>query len=411
MDHIYIFNQESSASQYGIGSYIKHLTYCLKDSTYTISVVTLHTKQKELSVKYLSGIRYIKIPKIHVNIVGYEQVYQESVVYMLVPYISKKDKNIFHLNYENNIYLAKKLKEIFGCPILFTVHYTEWSYYFGGNRKKLNDLIARKESNYKLSGEEKDIDETLCRETSLFHNYCDKIIAISRHSFHDLTSIYKVPKEKIVLINNSLKDQYNPIPASQKLRIKKRLCIAPDDIILLFVGRLHTIKGLKLLINAFKIALKQESKLRLFIVGSGTYNEWLSIAKPAWSRISFTGYLTSKELSQLYSIADIGLIPSIHEEFGLVALEMMMHKLPIIVNNTTGLSEIVENEVTGLIAKKASAKNMAAKIIELTQDLSFRKLIADQGRKKYLKKYSSPLYREKMLRLYKSFYCTSNECL
>ena len=380
------------------------MTYCLKDTKYLLSIITLHTKQKELSVKYLSGVRHIRIPQIYVNIDGYEQVYQESVVYMLIPYISKREKNIFHLNYENNIYLAKKLKEIFGCPILFTLHYTEWSYYFWGDRKKLNNLIVRKDSNCKLSGEEIDITEALCRETSLFHNYCDKIIAISRHSFRDLTSIYKVPKEKIVLINNSLQDQYNPVSFYQKLRIKKRLHIASNEIILLFVGRLHTIKGLKLLINAFKIALKQESKLRLFIVGNGTYDEWLSIAKPVWSKISFTGYLTSKELLQLYSIADIGLIPSIHEEFGLVALEMMMHELPIIVSNTTGLSEIVENMTTGLIARKSSAKDMAKKIIKLTRDLSLRRSIALQGREKYLKIYNSNLYKEKMLRLYKSFY-------
>ena len=206
------------------------------------------------------------------------------------------------------------------------------------------------------------------------------------------------------LINNSLQDQYNPVSFYQKLRIKKRLHIASNEIILLFVGRLHTIKGLKLLINAFKIALKQESKLRLFIVGNGTYDEWLSIAKPVWSKISFTGYLTSKELLQLYSIADIGLIPSIHEEFGLVALEMMMHELPIIVSNTTGLSEIVENMITGLIARKSSARDMAEKIIKLTRDLSLRRSMALQGREKYLKIYNSNLYKEKMLRLYKSFY-------
>ena len=97
MDHIYIFNQESSASRYGIGTYIKHLTYCLKDTKYLLSIITLHTKQKELSVKYLSGVRHIRIPQIYVNIDGYEQVYQESVVYMLIPYISKREKNIFHL--------------------------------------------------------------------------------------------------------------------------------------------------------------------------------------------------------------------------------------------------------------------------------------------------------------------------
>ena len=213
------------------------------------------------------------------------------------------------------------------------------------------------------------------------------------------------------LINNSLQDQYNPVSFYQKLRIKKRLHIASNEIILLFVGRLHTIKGLKLLINAFKIALKQESKLRLFIVGNGTYDEWLSIAKPVWSKISFTGYLTSKELLQLYSIADIGLIPSIHEEFGLVALEMMMHELPIVATATSGLNEVVDESCglkVPLIVSPDSVEIdtslLAQKIVYLLQNPKEAKRLGKNGRKRYLEKYSSEVFGKNMIAFYKSLF-------
>ncbi|WP_297451434.1 glycosyltransferase [uncultured Alistipes sp.] len=107
-------------------------------------------------------------------------------------------------------------------------------------------------------------------------------------------------------------------------------------------------------------------------------------------------------LFKLFTVADIGIIPSLHEEFGLVAIEMMMHKLPIIVNNTTGLSEIVRNRKNGLIARKNSSYDLAMKILELAGNKSLRISIGNEARKTYLSKYNSPLYTEKMFQVYES---------
>lgn len=215
-------------------------------------------------------------------------------------------------------------------------------------------------------------------------------------------NLYKVQKNKIVLINNALKDQYKPTFIKQKKQLRTRLNIAEDEIILVFAGRLHEIKGIGLMLDAFKIALKQESKLRLYIVGNGFYDQWLPKTWTMNSKISFTGYLPRKELFKLFTVADIGIIPSLHEEFGLVAIEMMMHKLPIIVNNTTGLSEIVRNRKNGLIARKNSSYDLAMKILELAGNKSLRISIGNEARKTYLSKYNSPLYTEKMFQVYES---------
>lgn len=68
----------------------------------------------------------------------------------------------------------------------------------------------------------------------------------------------------------------------------------------------------------------------------------------------FTGYVNQRTLSDLYSVADIGVVPSLHEEFGYVAIEMMMHRLPVIVNATTGLAEDCRsrNERTARVSEK-----------------------------------------------------------
>lgn len=61
-----------------------------------------------------------------------------------------------------------------------------------------------------------------------------------------------------------------------------------------------------------------------------------------------TFFYKNKKLFELYSIADIGVLLSIHEEFGYTAIEMPMYKIPHIVNKTTGLAEIVEHQICGL---------------------------------------------------------------
>lgn len=65
-----------------------------------------------------------------------------------------------------------------------------------------------------------------------------------------------------------------------------------------------------------------------------------------WSKIYFTRIISKKILYQLYSIADVGVVPSTYDGFGFVVVEMMMHKLLVVVNNSIGVSEIVNDGVT-----------------------------------------------------------------
>jgi glycosyltransferase involved in cell wall biosynthesis len=107
------------------------------------------------------------------------------------------------------------------------------------------------------------------------------------------------------------------------------------------------LEGINYLITGFKKVLENYPDTRLFIAGDGNFNGLLKESSGFWSKINFTGRLDKETLYDFYQMADMGVVCSLHEEFGLVAIEMMMHALPVIVTKTSGLDEIVEDTLSG----------------------------------------------------------------
>ena len=155
--------------------------------------------------------------------------------------------------------------------------------------------------------------------------------------------------------------------------------------------------------------LETYTNARLLIAGDGSFNRWLKEAKDIWSQIIFTGRIEKEVLYELYHIADIGIMSSLHEEFGFVAIEMMMNQLPVIVSDTGGLSEIVEDGISGLkVPVMNDSKQqvidvdaLSAKMIQLIEHPDFAKILAENARSRFLEKYDLTIFREKMLNLYR----------
>ncbi len=163
-----------------------------------------------------------------------------------------------------------------------------------------------------------------------------------------------------------------------KWQARERLHIANEEMLIVFAGRLEIIKGLEYLQAAFIELLQEDKNLRLVVCGSGNYDYFLKTSAPAWNKITFTGRIAREELYRLYAIADIGVVPSFHEEFGYVALEMLMSGLPVIANKTSGLRDLLGNERFGLyfeIDKKSfsrTVKDLKAKMKLLLYDRTVR---------------------------------------
>jgi glycosyltransferase len=172
----------------------------------------------------------------------------------------------------------------------------------------------------------------------------DIIICLAQYTKNILIEDYFVLPGKIKIIYNGSKDEKIILSEEKKKEMRKNYFFSEDELLILFVGRLDRIKGLDVLIHAFKIVLKTYTHARLIIAGDGEYNTFLKECDDYWSKITFTGRLNKKKLYCFYQIADIGVMPSFHEQCSYVAIEMMMFGIPLVISTSTGLSEMIQEE-------------------------------------------------------------------
>jgi glycosyltransferase involved in cell wall biosynthesis len=182
--------------------------------------------------------------------------------------------------------------------------------------------------------------------------------------------------------------------------------------VIIFAGRLDQVKGLAYFIQASKIVLDQIPNCQIIIAGSGDYHIFMKERGNKWMNIHFSGLLEKKELYELYSIADFGVMPSFHEQCSYVAIEMMMYGLPIIGSTSTGLSEMIDEGVTGLHVPVEEFEDkveidvilLAEKILYLLENESVRKQMSINARRRYETMYTSEIFSQNMLKFYQSLY-------
>ena len=388
---------------YGIGTYIDHLISCLQNENFALTLVFLDAAEKQVKQTHENGYKKLIIPIVNtLNDLELSRYYR-SVVFILKDRLPSNENAIFHLNYMTNRYLAYWINEVLGIKPILTVHYTDWSFSLSGNVNWLRKIVKKKEGN-------KYIQESIANDRILL-TYCSKIICIARHSFNSLLEIHGEKfRNNVALIPNALKDSYTKLSIKKKNTLKEKYHLKSATKIIISAGRLEEVKGIRYILKALKKLVKQYPDIHLFIAGNGNFQKHLLETTGIWTKVSFTGLIDKPQLFELYSIADIGIVGSIHEEFGLVAIEMMMHALPIVASDTSGLSEIFEDNVTALKVPLVKKKEkytpnttvLCEKIQLLINNPVFAAKIGNNARKTFLEKYESEVYKKRMLTFYNS---------
>jgi len=410
--NLYIFNSASGAAVYGIGTYIRELTSTLKDSDINICVLNLISAKLQIRTEVIDGIRHWYFPAIipeqrTIGTAKITELYFRNIVYLLKLHIKDKRELIFHLNYNHSSKLAEELKRAFNCKIVTVVHYLGWCFSLQGNMMRFRELLSKQITDHD-DELEKTFVEIYHEEISLFE-MVDYIICLSTNTKQILHNYYQIQPKKISVIYSGLTD----CPVQSKLMLHKKYNI-PDIPIILFAGRLSGIKGLSYALRAFRIVLNSIPNCHFFIAGDGKFDVYMKECEDIWMHIAWTGLIDREKLFDLYSIADIGVMPSFHEQCSNVAIEMMMHGVPIIASTSTGLREMIVDGITGLhipvieYSDKAEidSAQLAEKIIYLLQHPKKLKNMRINARKRYEQLYSSDVARMNLLNFYNSLYAT-----
>lgn len=205
-----------------------------------------------------------------------------------------------------------------------------------------------------------------------------KIIAISSTTKKSLVHDYGIPPEKIIVIPVGINlDEFKPLDDIKKI---------PSSI--LYVGRLDKRKGVQYLIRALRYVVKGFPMAKLYIIGNGNLRdslEKLARNEKVDDHVTFLGKVPMKDLVKWYNKAEVFVLPSLFEGFGIVVLEAMACGTPVIGTKVAGIVDIIENKKTGILVPPEDEKKLGEEIKRILNSPKMRKKIVYISRR-YLKK-------------------------
>ena len=238
----------------------------------------------------------------------------------------------------------------------------------------------------------------------------DLIITVSEAMKQELVSL-GVRAEKIRVCYHGVDAAlFNPDRADPRrlTALRKRYGYAEDDVIVLFMGRQESVKGIVQLFSAIPDVLAEHPKLKLLVVGKGSLESWaLQEAKSLGCITLVTDFLDDEEKMHHYALADLCVFPSIYEPFGIVALEAAaMGKAAVVgAAGTSGLAEIVKNPAdshpTGVHVNARDPRDIAWGINLALEDLDRLESWGKNARARALEQFTWQKAAERTLAIYK----------
>jgi glycogen(starch) synthase len=208
----------------------------------------------------------------------------------------------------------------------------------------------------------------------------DSVITCSHYMRGHVADIFDIDENRITVIPNGIDPtDLRPVGDLEALR---REFAQPQERLVVLVGRLVYEKGFQLALDALPGVIERVGNVRFLVAGSGTHEHELKAQAQRLGLLehgSFLGWIGDDALHSLYRIADLCVVPSIYEPFGLVALEAMASGCPCIVADTGGLREVVPaGERVGLRFNGGDAAHLGVMIERLLTDDELReRLVAE----------------------------------
>ncbi len=245
----------------------------------------------------------------------------------------------------------------------------------------------------------------------------DKIISVSDPLKYDLIN-KKISKDKITVIENTPDSNHgkNDISESRN-QLRNNIRVESSDILIGFIGRLSSEKGLKYLLEAIKLLGNSPQSFKLVLIGEGPQEVELRAMvddNGLTSVVVFAGF--QKNIDEWLTAIDIFVLPSLTEGTPMVLLEAMAHGVPCIATSVGGIPQVIESGIDGILVQPAKPEEISNAVSGLATDLLKREKLTTNARNKIRNQYNIKDWAVKIENeyinvansSYKSKYSTSN---
>jgi glycosyltransferase involved in cell wall biosynthesis len=382
----------------GTGAYVFYLSHFLQQMGHNVHVVA---RDKQDSEGIVNGIKVHYIRGVGNALTRYWKFARSA---------SKKIKELNEEIGFDIIHANLPLVPSFAIPkdsakaVVCAVHST-W---------KGEAIVTKNDNPKELNPNEK----AMLRFNSILRSYekklmnrSDALIAVSKYTVNELTDLYGISTDKIHVIYNGV-DIQKFKPRQNKTELREQFGLEPNKKIVLFVGRLYHRKGLELLLRSIPPVLEQFSNVTFVISGTGFKEKEESLKNIAKelnieNDVKFLGYVADEKLPELYSTADIFVLPAIYENFPFAILEAQSTALPVISTNVGGIPEFLENEKNGFLIEPGDEPMLTQKLLALLQNPDLVKKMGDLGRKMIEEQLSWDIITNQVIDLYHKLLGTS----
>ena len=200
----------------------------------------------------------------------------------------------------------------------------------------------------------------------------ERVVAVSRFTRDGIVEHYGVPAEKVCVVHNAVEfrqEDLKQAPAAQK-----------NGFLVLFLGRITLQKGPDYFLAAAKKVLEVRRDVTFVFAGAGDMQKRMiqDVAASGLSdRILFTGWLRGHDVDRMYQLADLYIMPSVSEPFGITPLEAMRNDVPVIISKQSGVSEVIHH---CLKVDFWDIDELASKILAVLEHRELKGELVRQGR-------------------------------
>jgi len=238
----------------------------------------------------------------------------------------------------------------------------------------------------------------------------DRIVAATPAELAQLQWLYQAETRKIEVIPPGVDlSHFYPIPRDEA---RAYIGVPPCDQMLLFVGRIETLKGIDALIEALALMRQSGEQVCLAVIGGDpdlspealsdemTRLQAMREQYGLQESVAFLGRKSQDTLPYYYSAAEAVVVPSHYESFGMVALEAMACGTPVVASQVGGLAFLVQDGITGFTVPVDEPSTLAARLTELVQNPGLREQMGHQAAV-FAREYDWEKITERMIKLYK----------
>lgn len=344
MVNLVLFYCDRMRGFFGLGAHVEELlTYFRKQRDIQITIIYTETSRyRECQFVQENGLDklYIPCPENGLFLTTEESLpaktLAERILQIAYPFLKDKKNLVCWFNSIAELNIVTQIRDFFKCKIFYVHHGWSWKDHI----RVENDVFAAEWKRGNVNFSPKAFEYTNYQLQMV--ECADRTITVTEQAKSYFETAFGIPTHKLITILNGIDPLSNN--KYQKSIIRNELGVSKSEKLILFSGRVIDNKGIFFLIDGFKLLLKKYPRCRLVLIGTGSLGKVLAAAMPIWSKIIVTGFLSKEWLQKWYTIADIGILPSLMEQCSYTAIEMRFWRIPIIVSAVDGLDEMFENE-------------------------------------------------------------------